>query len=438
MQIYRRALRSWHEPVVTAAKKRDSPMIRILLAPVALAAFCLISCPSSASIPSNLPQTSAVYQDLAGLKAECDRTIQIAAQLREATRKVRKNVDHSIEVTRAINAMDKRLVKLINRLKPYSSVPKVRTVARTLSKNLQRIQTQLHTVRLKTDRCENDVLRPTQKRLKDLEQSLAGAEHKLRGLKQDIDNKMMQLDQAAQFAQNTQLTRQALESTAQSLRQATSVTLSSVRQVRQQIDFVGHKLQTLNQLTTNFRTVGNSLSEMDQKMRTPENMVTKLDQAIGKRLTIKIPFTKNSVSFTVREILEKPGEVIGIVLKPLELMVDGILQPILGKMHLEIQPPKGLAELEKQLASLDGFKHTLSSAIDKLFGQLNSKIDQEIERLRAVRITIPTTPRLTPPQPKSPPDTHRDIRPVSQPAAQPVPPVSAKRIQPATFLTFGP
>ncbi|TWU00860.1 AAA family ATPase [Stieleria varia] len=406
-------------------------MIRSFIAPVALTVCCLLCSSVFAGIPGSLPQTAAVYRDLAGLKSECDRTIQMAVQLREATRSARKSVDQSIDVTKAINAMDKRLVKLIDRLKPYASVPKVRTVARTLSKNLQRIQTQLHSLRLKTDRCEQEVLRPTQKRLQDLEQSLAGAEHKLRGLKRDIDEKMTQLDQAAQVAQHTQFTRQVLESTAQTLRQATSVTLNAVRQTRQQMDGVGYKLQSLNQYASKFRTVGNSLNDMDRKMRTPEEMVAKLDQAIGKRLTIKIPFSKKSVSFTIRQILEKPGEVMNVVLKPLEKLADGILQPILGKMNLEIQSPKGLQELEQQLASLGSFQVTLGSVCDGLVRQLGTRIDQEIARLRAVRITIPTTPRLT--------QRQRDLEPVVQPVEQPIAKDKpAKRTQPAMFITFGP
>ena len=414
-------------------------MIRSLLAPVTLAACCLLSYPASASIPSSLPRTSAISQDLAGLRPECDQTIRLAAQLREAARSVRKSVDQSIDVTKAINAMDKRLAKLIDRLKPYASVPKVRTVARTLSKNLQRIQTQLHAVRLKTDRCENEVLRPTQKRLKDLEQSLAGAEQKLRDIKQGIQEKMTQLDQAAQIAQHTSLTRQALESTASALGQATSVTLGGVRQLREQIDVVGHKLQLLNQYASKFRTVGNSLSDMDRKMRTPEEMVSKLDKAIGKKLTIKIPFWKNQVTFTVRQILEKPGDVLNVVLKPLEKLADGILQPILGKMNLEIQPPKGLHELEQQLASLDRFHPTLSSAFETLFAQLNTRIDQQTAQLRAIRILIPSTPRFTQQPPASKPNVDRAGRPIAPVTAQPVTqPIAAKRSQPAMFLTFGP
>ncbi|WP_145418554.1 hypothetical protein [Planctomycetes bacterium K23_9] len=369
-------------------------MIRILITTVALATCSLLASPVSASIPSSLPQTRAIYQDLAGLKTECDRTIQMALRLREATRGARRNVDQSIEVTKAIKSMDGRLVRLIDRLKPYASVPKVRTVVRTLSRNLQRIQAKLHAVRKKTDRCEKEVLRPTQKRLKDLEQSLAGAEQKLRGLKRDIDEKMMQLEQAAQVAQRTRFTRQTLETTARSLRQATSVTLDGVRQIRQQIDLVGRKLPSLNQHAASFRTVGNSLSDMNRKMRTPEDMVGKLDKAIGKKLTIKIPFSRKSVSFTIRQILEKPGQVIGIVLKPLEKLADGILQPILGKMKLEMQPPKGLHELEQKLASLSSLNRSLGSACDKLVGQLNTRIDQQRNGLRAIRITIPATPRL--------------------------------------------
>ncbi|TWU49054.1 hypothetical protein Poly59_36670 [Rubripirellula reticaptiva] len=118
---------------------------------------------------------------------------------------------------------------------------------------------------------------------------------------------------------------------------------------------------------------------------------------------------------TVRQIHEKPGEVIGVVLKPLEKMADRILQPILEKKTLK-------------------FNGTLGSASGNLVGQLKTIIDQDLTRLNAIQITIPAKPRLTQRPRESNPHFHHDALSHAEPVTQPT---AAKPSRPAMFLAFG-
>lgn len=358
-------------------------MFHRLFAALTLSIVSIATVSANSQIPRNLPETQAVYQDLSRLKTECDRTITMARQLRSAVASVRKGVDQSIDVTTAIRAMDKRLVKLIDQLKPYHSIPKVRTATRMLSKNLSRIQAQLHDLRVKTDRSETKVLRPTRDRLRSMESSLAGAESRLREMSMTASGWMVNLSQAAQQAQPYALARQALESSSRSTRPITRSAVNAVVAVRSQADSVGYKLNALTNQFGKFRTVGNSLATMSEKMAGGEKMAANLDKALGKRLTIKIPFSKKSLSVTVREILEKPGKVLNVVLKPLEKLADKVLEPVLGKLKLEIQPPRGLAELGNSLVSFETKSRNLTTAIDSLERQLQSELNRQLGQLKA-------------------------------------------------------
>ena len=138
---------------------------------------------NASPIPSNMRETRAIDSDLARIEKECQTLQNRLTQLRQQVKTARDGVNHAIDATKAIKATDERLKTLIDNLAPYTSVPKVRTIARTLRKNLQRIQDQIHTLRKKTDKAEKDVLRPAKDRLKELEQSILGGEIKLASYK---------------------------------------------------------------------------------------------------------------------------------------------------------------------------------------------------------------------------------------------------------------
>lgn len=404
----------------------------ILLSALATLPFSTTSV--SASIPSRLPETRAVYQNLQRLKLECDRSITMTRQLRTAVASVRKGVDQSIDVTQAIRAMDRRLVKLIDQLKPYHSIPKVRTATRTLSKNLTRIQERLHKLRKKTDRCETEVLRPSRDRLKSLEASLRGAESKLREISTTASYWMANMTQAARAADQMQITRQALEANSRAARHVTYAAVKAVRSVTSAADSVGYKLNTVNQYFSSFRTVGRSLDEMSDKMKKGEELAGNLDKALGKRLTIKIPFTKKTLTCTVRDILEKPGQIMNIVLKPLEKLADAALQPVLRKLKLEIKPPKGLAELESKLTSFSSAGRNLQNSVSDLDRHLKSGLTAELQKLRAQMNTPQEIVRRAQLQ------ARQAERPAPQPERRPIvspvdPPAKEKvRTQPVFFL----
>ena len=337
---------------------------------------------ASNSIPGHLRETRAVYSDLAKLRSECEKTITLSRQLRGAVSTVRRGVDQSIDVTQLIRAMDRRLVKLIDRLKPYQSIPKVRTVTRTLAKNLSRVQQKIHTVRKKTDQCEAKVLRPTRDRLRKVESTLRTGEAKLRELSMMTATLMANVSQAARTAQGIRVAESALEATSRSLRPVTQAMVRSVVSVRSKADSLGYAANRLNGYFSSFRTVGSSLSEMSSKMEGGEKLVGKLDSVLGKKLSIKIPFSKKTLSVSVRDILEKTGQVLNIVLKPLEKLADKVLSPVLGKLKLEMKMPRGLDELNRQIDSLYSVDRKISSAINGLERQIQHALARQLNRLR--------------------------------------------------------
>lgn len=389
--------------------------------------------PAQAAIPSNLPETRAVYMDLHQLKSECDRVIRMSADLRSAIGTLRSGVDDAITTTEAIRSLDRRMVKLIDRLKPYRSIPKVRTIARTLVTNLERVQEKLHSVRKKTDQCETEVLRPSRKRLDALRTTLAQGEYKLRQISLTAATWMANLDQAASIAQQVPAVRPILETSARASRPATRAAVGTVGEIEPMTDAVGRLINDVNRCFASYRVVRNSVQEANVKMKPGEEFAEKLDSVMGKKLTIRNPFNKKEVSFSVRDILEKPGEVIGIVLKPLEKMADKLLQPILSKANLEIKAPAGLNELSDQVSKIMQLDRDLNRAIADLQRQLERELDGHIRRVQAEAVKAIETVKSAASQSR-PRDRREPVDSNPPPASKKEP---EKRTSPVMFLSFG-
>jgi prefoldin subunit 5 len=339
----------------------------------------------AARIPSGMPETMAVERDLAHLEAECQTLQQHLAQLRQAVRSTRQAVDHSIDVVKAIRTTERELETLIDRLKPYLSIPKVRTMARTLVKNLQRIENQVHSVRVKADQCERTVLRPMKKRLGELEQTIRVGESKLAQYSLAAAQWRQHLSKSAAAAHSIPAARNAFEVGSRQAKPATNALLKEVRGVRQMADRVGYQLNRVAQPARAFRKADHSLDEFNDKLNPVDEIIGKLDRVLGKEASFKVPFSKKTLRVSIRDILEKPGELMTVVLKPLEKLADKVLQPVLGKMKLQVQAPRGLEELSLEFGRLPKIHSDLNRLANELQDRLATKLDLRYRSWKAAK-----------------------------------------------------
>ncbi|KLU03887.1 putative signal peptide and transmembrane protein [Rhodopirellula islandica] len=385
---------------------------------------------NASSIPSNMPETRAIDSDLARIERECQTLQNRLTQLRHQVKTARDGVNHAVDATKAIKATDERLIKLIDNLKPYTSVPKVRTIARTLRKNLQRVQEQIHALRKKTDRMEKEVLRPAKENLRELEQSILGGEAKLASYRKTISVWRRDLQTNAARANSIPGGAVAFDATSRLARPTVRSISNTLTETRQSVDRVGNHLTKWNDPVRAFMTMDQSLSKFEKKLAPAEKTAAKLQRTLGKKLSIKIPFSKKTVSFSIREILEKPGKVLGVVLKPLEKLADKVLQPVLKELKLEIKAPSGTANLSSELNQLPSIEASLRREANHLQQQVTMRLQQAFQNWNRVQPGLPRhlTSKTQPPK-----------RPVVQERPAQNPPGSRPglvRELPAMFLQF--
>jgi len=342
------------------------------------------------SIPQNLPESRALDAELAKLAAAGKQSTQIVDKLRKEVVAARKDVDRARLVVKAIGKMDDRVAKLLRQLKPMTSIPKVRTVAKFLEKNLKKIQELLHKVRAKVEKFDKEKLEPWRKKLSEKEDELAAALTKLNELTQSVEKTRADLAQAASLAAQNGKARQALERAAKGVRPLVSKTSKTITEVNAPADAILSPLTSLRKSFGSFWTVEKSLNDMDKQMKSTEKVANDLDKVLAKKISFKLPVPPfKEVSFTVRQVLEKPGEVMDVILKPIEALVDKVLDPILKKAKIEIKPPAGLTELAASIDSLGPMIDKLASQWQQLEASLSEKLLGQVDKLLASLKSLP-------------------------------------------------
>ncbi|OYP35822.1 hypothetical protein [Rhodopirellula sp. MGV] len=324
-------------------------------------------------IPSDMPQSRRVETDLGTLQSDAVKLDHELAELQSTVRSAKSSVGDAINAARAIRSMDDRLKKLVDQLKPYHSIPKVRTFARTLSKNLQRIQTQLHALRKKSDECEKQVLKPLKRKLSDLDQGITSSRIKVRTYRANVQSWRTELVALAMESRRIPGASNLFDRSVGSVSGPIHNVTSKLHEASRRCTAMVHRVNQFASIMKAYDQFERSLNEFEKKLKPAETTVGKLDRTLGKQLSIKVPFSKKTLRFSIREILEKPGEILGVVLKPLELLADKALQPILKKMNLEIKPPAGLEELSRQLDRANSLQRAIDQSVQTAADSLASE-----------------------------------------------------------------
>lgn len=341
----------------------------------------LMAAPSHSSIPSKLRETRALDAELARLSSESRASASMLYQVRKLVRSARTDVDRARKVVAAIRYMETRIGRLNHRIQPLMSVPKVRTMVRILSMNLKKLHKVLRPIRQKADRFDKQVLSPLRKKLVNFDRKLYVAHSKLVKVINAVGKLRTQLAQSAKLAVKNSSARRTLERASRNMRPTVARLTGTVRSANSKASAVRGNLNSLRSGLAAFWTVERSLNAVSRKLKPSEKVVGDLHRVLSKRISIRLPIPPfKKVGFSIRDILVKPGQILNIVLKPLEKLADKALQPLLKKTKLQIQPPRGLNALARSLDRLPSLSRRLNASINSLERFLTNELNRQADQ----------------------------------------------------------
>jgi|GEM_PF-5722805 len=373
----------------------------VLSQTAALAAHTFIQPSSRRPAPANpsqrgsgsLPQTSQLdnelqqtLQSLNSLAAKIGRTEKSA----ESARKAAQDVEAMI---RLLGKLDSKVKRIKRELDSLTKIPQLRML-KPLAKSLGNIHKEIHSLRKKADRANRDHVKPMIKRLKGVERKLEKKLAEVRQVASQTRQARQKLAELRSFVTGRGYRRHevaALEAAARPVRSTIHPLRQMISKLDRSLSGIDRDFNGLAQKLSGVASAKRSLSKLDRDLAKADKVARDLNKVMSKKLSIKFPV---KVSVSVRQILEAPGKLIDVVVKPLTKLAEKALKPILGKVKVKVGLPRELKSLSGQLNKLKSMNAGLQSPISKVDNALRVQVPQNY-RQQIGRLLSKSTSQLT-------------------------------------------
>ena len=155
------------------------------------------------------------------------------------------------------------------------------------------------------------------------------------------------------------------------LRDALSQIDSTGAQAEQKLVGYGRNFDRVNGLRSPIDKLQRDLAAIDKKVRD-------IDRVLSKKLTLKLPF--KTIRISVRQVIQSPGKVLDVALKPLTKLANKALKPVTSKLQPNIKVPKQLAQIPQELERLKSNTLNLDRYEQKLQNVANSNSLKKFQR----------------------------------------------------------
>ena len=326
------------------------------------------------TVSQKLPQTTlldkelrSIHKSLLATSARVKKAKTTVTNGRYAAQAAEKMIDQ-------IPSVENQVARLEREVKSISKIPKFKMLD-PVAKALSRLKGKITLMRKRADQIKKFKIQPAIKKMKKIEAKLTNLKSKLDHASLETVTAVGHLNSLRSFviSQNfPDIQVRALEALSKTTRYPVAPVKKALTEfdsacidLEKQINtFKGH-LNKLTKLKPGLDKVKNSLKPIDKKIKS-------IAKVLDKKLEFKIPLSKGKkVSFTVRKIIEAPGKILDIAVKPLTKAADKLLKPLTKNLKFNIKPPKEIQKISAQLDSLNRFSLNIDRPAFKLDSPVN-------------------------------------------------------------------
>ena len=358
---------------------------------------CGISCvqnPGSMPAPPNfndlkyktasekLPETTALEKELRQIYVSLGATSGRVKKTKTTLTNGRYAAEAAVKMIDEIQSVEKQIARLELEINSISRIPQFR-ILKPIAKGVTALLAKVKAIREKAEKLRDKKIKPAIKKMKSLEGELTK-------LKTGLDYASIETATSVRhinLLRNFVITQQYQDIQVRTLEALSKVTRYPVIPVQSALyEFdsactdLEKQVNTYKALLKKLTSLKPGLEKVKTKMKPIDDKVKSIAKVLDKKLEFKIPFSKGKkVSFTVRKIIETPGKILAIAVKPLTKIAEKLLKPLTKNIKFDIKAPKELQKISFQLDALNRF----SFNIDRPFMKFNStKNKQAIENYR--------------------------------------------------------
>ena len=317
-------------------------------------AFVLVSMATSSVDANQLRETRALEADLSTTQTSIRSTRTRTERLNSKVRNVRKQMESIKQLIAGLKKAEDKIRRLEREVNSFARIPKL-SFLRPLGKGLKSLRENVAKVRQRGDELNRKVIAPNIKRARTAESKLKTLIAKLRGLESKNAQARQNISQLRLFVEARISQRQivaALEQLARSTRQTVGPFKSALTQLDQKGARVESMLNSFSNSANALLSLRGGLDKLNRTLAPVDKKVKGLAKVLDKKIVFKIPLSKKKVTFSIRKILEAPGKILKVAVKPLTKIAEKALKPFSKKFRINLKAPAEIARMQKQLEQL--------------------------------------------------------------------------------------
>lgn len=328
----------------------------------------------SGGISSNkLPKTKQLDGDLQQMQGGINGLAAKLNRIEKSIETARKRAQDVASMIKSIGRLDDKVYRIKRELDSLTKIPQLRML-KPLAKGLGKVRDQLHTVRKKADEANRNHLKPLISRLKKIENKVDAKAREIRGLASQVKQGRYKLEELSSFVASRGFKKhevRALESLSKSVRPTLRSTNNVISDMNRELGNVDRDFNSLAQKLNGIAKAKSSVKKLERDLAAADKAARDLNKVLSKKISIKFPV---KVSVSVRQIIEAPGKLIDVVVKPLQKLAEKALKPVTKKFQINLKMPREITALTGKLNSLKSAANNLNSPTQKIEKALKKQI----------------------------------------------------------------
>lgn len=327
------------------------------------------------STSQSLPQTNALQREIDLAQQSLASTSARLSRLQSAARSCRKKAEEVAAMVKKIKSVESQISRIEKQLSSFSKVPQLRML-KTVVSALGKVRAKVYSIRKQAEKVKRNAIDPTIQKIKSFEAEVYKVKQQVQYAISETNRAEQKINELKGYVASSNYPRPAVAAL-ETLARGTRATVHPLRQMLYDIDKAGYDAEVkMNSFTKSLSSVtrlGSGLDKVQRDLAPIDKKARDLDKVLSKRFTLKIPFSKKRVSFTVRQILESPGKVVDVLLKPFTALAKKALSPLTKKLQFNIKAPREIEELISKLNSLQNKVVNLANAQAKMANAAKSR-----------------------------------------------------------------
>ncbi|MEM6654396.1 MAG: hypothetical protein AAF596_01210 [Planctomycetota bacterium] len=330
----------------------------------------------SASNPSswaNLPQTGALDGELRSTQQQLTSLSSRLDSINRSISTARHRAQDIANMVRSLGRLDDKVKRIKRQLDSIVRIPQLRLV-RPLADALGRIQGQLHSVRRQADSANRSYVQPLVAKLRSAEQKVTAKRNEVRQVASQTQQARGKLSELRGFVASRGYRRaevSSLESLARSVRPTVRPVGAFASDLSRSLSGVDREFAAVASKLEGIARAKSAVAKLDRDLAKADKAARDLDKVLSKKVSIKFP---KKISISVRQVIEAPGKLIDIVLKPLQKLAEAALKPVLSKFQIRINMPREITALPGQMNGLRSIN------VNSPMGKIESALRKQVPR----------------------------------------------------------